>query len=151
MAEEISQCLRENKNLREIVTELTDVIAELSEPEMEPLLVLHSLEHEATGHGRVIDVARARATPCKCFGYEDEEYCWSPGVLGLMSSKKNPEQVTEFCTLGKEPGGEGVKARFKEIKSAIAEAHKEWMETGKDLKGWWTIVGEKLAEKGVEL
>ena len=151
MAEEISQCLRENATLREIVAELTDVIAELSEPEIQHLLLVHTLEHEATGHGRVIDAARARATPCKCFGYEDEEYCWSPGVLGLMSSKKNPEQVTEFCTLGKESAGVGVKGRFREIKSAIGEAHEEWEAKGGGLPGWWESVAEKLSEKGVEL
>lgn len=115
------------------------------------ILILHSLEHQATGAGRVIDAARAKTTPCKCFGFEDEEYCWSSGVLGLMSSKKNPEQIAQYCVLGKEPAGAGAAKRFKELKSAIGEAHKEWEAEGGDLKKWWGKVGEKMEEKGIEL
>jgi len=115
------------------------------------ILLLHSLEHEATGAGRVIDPARAKATPCTCFGFEGEEYCWSPGILGLMSSKKNPEQIANYCVMGKEKGGAGASKRFTELKSAIGEAHKEWEAEGGDLKKWWEKTGEKLAEKGIEL
>ncbi len=117
----------------------------------EPRLTIHVLEHQAVGHGLVINPARAKATGCKCFEFEGEEYCWSPGVLGLMSSKKNPEQIAEYCVLGKEPDGAGARKRFTELKAAIGEAHKEWEEEGGDLKKWWEKTGEKLAEKGIEL
>lgn len=115
------------------------------------ILILHSLEHQATGAGRVIDAAKAKATPCTCFGFEGEEYCWSPGVLGLMSSKKNPEQIAQYCEMGKERGGAGAATRFGELKSAIDEAHKEWEKEGGDLKKWWGKVSEKMEEKGIEI
>ena len=76
-----------------------------------PDLAIHIAEHEATGSGRVVDAALARATPCKGFSFEDETYAWSPGVLGLMSSKKNPEQIREFCEKGIEPAGAGAQKR----------------------------------------
>ncbi|GAJ18758.1 unnamed protein product, partial [marine sediment metagenome] len=72
-------------------------------------LLLDILEHEATGSGLVLNPARAEATSCKGFTYDKETYAWSPGVLGLISSKKNPEQLKQFCALGIEPAGEGVK------------------------------------------
>ena len=114
-------------------------------------LAFHIMEHEATGAGRILEPARARATGCKCFRFDEEEYCWSPGVLGLMSSKKNPEQIEEFCVLGKVPAGAGAQKRFRELRGAIHEAQEEWERKGEGLPGWWRQVGEKLAEKGIEL
>ena len=132
--------------------QLADMVAERIKGEGRPYaLILHVMEHEATGRGRVIDAAKAKATPCTCFGYEGEEYCWSPGILGLMSSKKNPEQRANYCVLGKERGGAGAAKRFGEIKSAVTEAHKEWEKRGGNLKEWWEEVGEKMEEKGIEL
>jgi hypothetical protein len=113
-------------------------------------LTVHILEHEVLGGGRVINEKKARATPCTCFSYEGEEYCWSPGILGLLSSQKNPEQITEYCALGKSPGGEGVKKRFAEIKSAVSEAHQEWQANGGSLESWWDKIAKKMQEKGLE-
>lgn len=116
-----------------------------------PELAMHTAEHEVRRSGLVLDEARARATPCKCFEFEGETYCWSPGVLGLISSKKNPEQLSEFCVLGREPAGEGAKERFTQIGGAIREAHEEWQRKGEGLPEWWEAVGKRLAEKGIEL
>jgi len=114
-------------------------------------LLLHIMEHEVTGSGRVIDAEKARSTPCKCFTYDSETYAWSSGVLGLISSKKNPEQYAEFCALGCIPAGEGVRKRFEQIKQAVGEAHEEWQKTGGGLPEWWESVGESLEKHGVEL
>jgi len=132
--------------------ELAEKIAtKVKEKLAEPNLTIHILEHEATGHGLVINPAKARATSCKCFEYEGEEYCWSEGVLGLMSSKKNPEQIAEYCAKGKEPAGAGVARRFEEIKRVASEAHSQWQEKGGGLPGWWQEIGKKASEAGVEL
>ncbi|MBA7558265.1 hypothetical protein ES705_51062 [subsurface metagenome] len=114
-------------------------------------LLLDILEHESTGSGLVLDPAKAAATPCKCFAYDSQEYCWSPGVLGLISSKKNPEQIAQFCAVGKSPAGEGVKERFTKIKLAIEEAHREWEKKGEGLPAWWNEVAKSLKKHGVEL
>jgi hypothetical protein len=112
------------------------------------VILLHVLEHEATGSGKVIDAAKARVTPCQCFHYENEDYCWSPGILGLISGKKNPEQMAEFCKT-KIPGSAGLHSRFSEVKDAVTQAHKEWEQEGSGLKGWWEKVGEKMERRGV--
>jgi len=139
------------EEINDIATKVADeVMGRLREREPAGLVV-HVLEHEATGQGRVINPARARATPCKCFEFEGEKYAWSPGVLGLISSKKNPEQYKEFCALGCEPAGAGAAKRFREIKGAIGAAHREWQEKGDGLPDWWRQVGIKLQEKGIEL
>lgn len=114
-------------------------------------LIIHIMEHEVVGSGRVIDAAKAKATGCRCFDFEGEEYCWSEGILGLISSKKNPDQLQEFCVLGKEPAGDGAQKRFGEIKGAISEAHDEWKKEDSGLPGWWAKVGEKLEARGIEV
>lgn len=136
--------------------EIDEIVAKTVDEVMDQVygprdLGLHIAEHEAMGGGRVINAELARATPCKGFTFESETYAWSPGVLGLMSSKKNPEQVREFCTKGMEEAGAGTQKRFGKLKSAIGEAHQEWKEKGEGLPGWWTAVGQKLAEKKIEL
>jgi len=116
-------------------------------------LLIDILEHEATGHGRVIDRARARATPCTCFTMEEDgfEACWSPGILGLMTTKKNPEQIREFCAVGKMPGGEGAKERFLKFRGAVKEAHERWEKRNGGLPEWWEEVGRSLEEHKIEL
>jgi len=114
-------------------------------------LLINILEHEATGQGRIIDPAKARATPCTCFTYDTTQYAWSPGVLGLISEKRNPRQFREFCTLGCIPGGEGVQKRFEQIKGAISEAHERWQKKGGGLPAWWEEVAQSLEEHKIEL
>ena len=136
--------------IRDIAHQVADQVVGRVKGEI-PELALQVMEHEARGSGRVLYAERARATPCKCFEFEGETYCWSPGVLGLISSKKNPEQLAEFCVLGREPAGAGTRQRFEKLRGAVSEAHEEWEQKGGGLAGWWESVGAKLAEKGVEL
>lgn len=128
-----------------------DIATRVSEKLEHPTLTVHIFEHEAIGHGLVLDPAKARATGYKTFEYEGEKYAWSPGVLGLMSSKKNPEQLAEFCAKGEEPAGAGAAKRFAEIKGVASEAHKQWEEKGGGLPGWWEEIGKKASEAGVTL
>ncbi|GAI71787.1 unnamed protein product [marine sediment metagenome] len=116
-----------------------------------PELAFHVAEHEATGHGIVVDRALAERTPCKCFSYDTDEYAWSPGVVGLISSRKTPEDFEKFCAMGKEPASPGAAERFTKLKGAISEAHEEWGKKGEGLPEWWEEVGKKLAAKGIEL
>jgi hypothetical protein len=114
-------------------------------------LTAHIMEHEIMGGARVIDRYKAENPdiPCKCFEFEDETYCWKPGLLGLISSKKNPEQLSS-CKI-RIPASPGARERFKKIKGAVGEASEEHRKQGGGLEDWMTKVGEKMAEKGVEL
>lgn len=115
------------------------------------ILTLYTLEHESTGSARLIDPVKAKDPniPCKCFTFENEEFCWKPGYLGLISSKKNPEQIAN-CKI-KLPAGKGVAERFKEIKGAISEAHEEWQKKGGGVKEWWEQVGKSLEAHKIKL
>jgi hypothetical protein len=140
------------KKMTELEKQLAEVEAEIAEADSERgLLLLHTLEHEATGAGRVIDAEKARSTPCKCFEYEGETFAWSPGVLGLISSRKNPEQFKEFCALGCLPAREGIKERFGRIRGAIGRAKKAYEREGGGPAKWWEKVGEELKEAKVEI
>ena len=137
------------EEIREIATRTADEVVERIHGTLD--LAFHIAEHEAIGAGRVLEPAVARATPCKGFKFNEETYAWSPGVLGLISSKKNPEQLKEFCALGIEPAGAGAQERFAKLKGAISEAHQEWEKEGGGLPSWWEQVGKTLAAKGIEL
>jgi hypothetical protein len=114
-------------------------------------MVAHIMEHEIMGGARVINETTAKNTaiPCKCFSFEGEEFCWKPGYLGLISSKKNPEQLAT-CAI-KVPASAGAQQRFAKVRGAMQEAAKEHEKKGGGLQGWMQTVSEKLSEKGVEL
>jgi len=116
-------------------------------------LILDVLEHEAMGGGRVVNPARARATPCKCYKVEEDgfEFCFSPGIIGGISSKKNPEQIKEYCAMGKTYLMDGITKRIKKVRQAVSEAHQEWEKTGGGLTAWWDAIARSLEKYGVEL
>ena len=104
---------------------------------------LHILEHEATGHALVVDAARAEATPCKCFTYDTDRYGFSPGCIGLISEKRNPDQFARFCKVCI-PVSDGLSKRFARVKEEVGKAHEEWRKEGGDLAKWWKKVGPAL-------
>ncbi|GAI37570.1 unnamed protein product [marine sediment metagenome] len=117
-------------------------------------MLLHFCEHAIEGAGLVVNEARARATPCNCFTYNGREYAFSPGVIGLISGEKNPEQMEAFCKAGKtyevKPG---IKERFELFASAAEEAHKgiEEIPKGERLEPWLTAMGRELEKRGIEV
>ena len=104
--------------------------------------------------GLVVNEAKARATPCNCFTYNGREYCFSSGVIGMMSSAENPEQLEAFCKVGKtyevKPG---IKQRFESFAGAAEEAHKkiENIPKGERLVPWLTAMGEELEKRSIEV
>ena len=140
------------QEIERIATEAAKKAVKEAIDELSPsLLIISIAEHESVGSGRVIDAEKARSTPCKCFTYDSDTYAWSPGILGLISSKKNPEQYREFCALGCTPASPKMQERFGRLKGAIGEAHQEYLKGDKGIKEWWETVGNKLKEKEIEL
>ena len=117
-------------------------------------MLLHFTEHVLVGAGLVVNEARARATPCNCFTYKDRDYCFSKGVIGMMSSTENPEQIAEYCKVGKtyevKPG---IKESFESFAEAAEEAQKEieGIPKGERMVPWLSAMGEKLEKRGIEV
>jgi len=133
------------------------VLNEVSPGVLDPAgrgMLLHFTEHEIEGAGLVVNEARAKASPCNCFTYNKREYCFSPGVIGMMSSAENPEQITEYCEAGKtyevKPG---IKERFESFAEAAEEAHKkiEKIPKGERLAPWLSTMSEELGKRGLEV
>lgn len=104
--------------------------------------------------GRVVDAERARATPCKCFDYDESTFCWSEGVLGLISSDKNPEQMEEFCEVKHSSPPDGLKERFEKFQEAATEAHEEYEkipEGQREWTDWLEAMSKALKKWGIEV
>lgn len=104
--------------------------------------------------GRVIDAERARATPCKCFEYDSSTYCWSEGVLGLISSDKNPEQIQDFCKVKHSSPSNELKKRFEKFQEAASEAQKEYEqipESKREWTDWLEAMSKSLEKHGIEV
>lgn len=57
-------------------------------------LLLHSVPCLHGSPGIVVDVERAKATPCKCVEYAPgKRLAWSPGIIGALTD----EQETLYC------------------------------------------------------
>jgi len=126
----------------------------LEEVAVEKGLLLHFTEHGLVGSGLVIDEARARSTPCNCFTYGGREYCFSPGIIGMISSKENPEQLAEYCKVGKtyevKPG---ARERFEKFAEAAEAAHRkiEHIPQGERLVPWLREMGAELEKRGIKI
>ncbi len=146
--EEIDQVA--NKVAVKVLDEITPTVLDPAGRGM----LLHFTEHAIEGAGLVVNEARARATPCNCFTYKGREYCFSKGVIGMMSSEENPEQIAEYCKVGKayevKPG---IKERFETFASAAEAAHKgiEEIPKGERLVPWLSAMGEELEKRGIEV
>ena len=139
-----------NKVAAKVLDEITPTVLDPAGRGM----LLHFTEHAIEGQGLVVNEARARATPCNVFTYKDREYAFSPGVIGLISGEKNPEQMEAFCKAGKtyevKPG---IKERFESFAGAAEEAHKkiEEIPKGERLVPWLTAMGEELEKRSIEV
>lgn len=149
LTEESTKEIGGNPEMAELTEERIEKIARAAAKEVvaeetsKTELPFHIAEHQAVGHGLVVDEARAEATPCKTFKYDDTTYGWSAGVIGLISEKRNPEQFAKFCKVCI-PVSDGVARRFGRIKEQVAKAHEEWEREGGDLAKWWEKVGPAL-------
>lgn len=126
-------------------------VEKIAEAEKSKELLLDILEEQALGGGRVINAARAAATPCKCYKIDTDEMCFSPGIIGSISSKKNPEQIREYCAVGKEYLLDGMQRRINEFRKAVSEAHERWKGRNGTLPEWWEEISRSMKEHKIEL
>jgi len=99
--------------------------------------------------GIVINEERAKATPCKCFTYKGKDYCYSPGIIGMLEAG----QVPTYCPTKAYEVRPGIKQRFEEFAEAAEAAHKkiEEIPKGERLVPWLTEMGKELRAKGIEV
>ena len=99
--------------------------------------------------GIVINEERAKATACKCFTYKGKDYCYSPGIIGMLEA----EQVPNYCPTKEYEVRPGIKQRFEEFADAAEAAHKkiEKIPKGERLIPWLTEMGKELRTRSVEV
>ncbi|GAI59338.1 unnamed protein product [marine sediment metagenome] len=99
--------------------------------------------------GVVINEERAKATPCKCFTYKGKDYCYSPGIIGMLEAG----QVPSYCPTKEYEVRPGIKQRFEEFAAAASAAHKriEHIPKGERLVPWLTEMGKELSVRGIEV
>jgi len=99
--------------------------------------------------GIVINEERAKATPCKCFTYKGKDYCYSPGIIGMLKAG----QVPTYCPTKEYEVRPGIKQRFEEFAEAAEVAHEriEEIPKGERLIPWLTEMGKELRARGIEV
>ncbi|MBA7634323.1 hypothetical protein ES703_41907 [subsurface metagenome] len=99
--------------------------------------------------GIVINEERAKATACKCFTYKGKDYCYSPGIIGMLEQEQEPA----YCPTKEYEVRPGIKQRFEEFATAAEAAHKkiEEIPKGERLIPWLTEMGKELRAKGIEV
>jgi len=99
--------------------------------------------------GIVINEERAKASPCKCFTYKGKDYCYSPGIIGMLEAG----QVPTYCPTKEYEVRPGIKQRFEEFAEAAEAAHEriEEIPKGERLIPWLTEMGKELRARGVEV
>ena len=99
--------------------------------------------------GIVINEERAKASPCKCFTYKGKDYCYSPGIIGMLEAG----QVPTYCPTKTYEVRPGIKQRFEEFAEAAETAHEriEEIPKGERLIPWLTEMGKELRARGVEV
>ena len=99
--------------------------------------------------GVVINEERAKATPCKCFSYRGKDYCYSPGIIGMLETG----QVSTYCPTKEYEVRPGIRQRFEEFAEAAEAAHQkiESIPKGERLMPWLTEMGQELRTRGVEV
>jgi len=101
--------------------------------------------------GIVVDEAKARETPCRCFqiGPTKEAHdllCFSKGVIGTLTNA----QDTAYCTKRNiEPPSPALKRRITEFTEAAQAASARYK--GEGITRWLELVGEELDKRGIEL
>ena len=99
--------------------------------------------------GIVINEERAKASPCKCFTYKGKDYCYSPGIIGMLEAG----QVPTYCPTKEYEVRPGIKQRFEEFAEAAEAAHEriEEIPKGERLVPWLTEMGKELRARGIEV
>lgn len=113
-------------------------------------LLLHFTEHEIEGQAVIVDEAKAKRTPCRCFSYKGRDYCFTKGARGMLMQ----EQTDEYCKAGKTYDVKpGIKERFESFTEAAEEAHKkvEEIPKGERLGPWLTEMEKELEKRGIEV
>ncbi|MBW2672525.1 MAG: hypothetical protein JRD89_03795 [Deltaproteobacteria bacterium] len=122
----------------------------IDQARLDVTLFIHHIPEVHGTPGIVVDEARAKATPCNCFTYRDKDYCYSPGIIGMM----DPDQVQAYCpTKQFDTVRPGIKERFAKFREAAEEAHKkiEAIPKGERLIPWLEAMSQSLAKRGIEI
>ncbi len=99
--------------------------------------------------GIVVNEERAKATPCNCFTYKGKDYCYSPGIIGMLEQEQEPA----YCPTKTYEVRPGIKQRFEEFAEAAEAAHEriEEIPKGERLIPWLTEMGKALRARGIEV
>jgi len=116
-----------------------------------PELLFHFGIEEAGSPGAVLDEPTAKASLCNCFIYKGKDYCYSKGVIGMLSQ----DQERLYCVAGKTYKEQPkIVERYTKFAAAAERAHKdiESMPKGMPrLEAWLSAMGRELAKEGIEV
>jgi len=134
------------EEIEEIAIKTADeVIARIGDGEHNSL-VLHSVPYAYGSPGIVVDEARAKASPCRC--YLDRKLCFSKGIIGALSE----EQKKIYCPTTETLESPRLERRLKGWMEAktICKAEIEPIPKGERLEPWLSCMSRELGARGIE-
>jgi hypothetical protein len=113
-------------------------------------LLLHFGETELCSPGIVVNVERARTSPCSCFTYKGKDICHVRGVIGTL----NQDQQAMLCVAGKvykeQPK---LVERYQKFAEAAEIAHQQvaTIPKGERMGTWLSAMATELSKRGIEV
>lgn len=111
-------------------------------------IMLHFITEQVKPGGIVVDEELARATACRCFEYQGKDYCFSKGVIGMLTQ----EEEERFCPT-RNYAANGRKERYQKFAAAAEKAHRkiEEIPPGERLIPWLETMSQELRKEGIEV
>ena len=134
--EELNRLLRENAELRDTISELTEAAENL---------LLHSIPYIHGSPGIVVDADIAARTPCRCYG----NICFSRGIIGALSAP----QREAYCPTIEEVTSPAMTKRIQNWQEAvnICKAETASLPKGEKLPQYLMCIGRELPAHGIEI
>jgi len=132
-----------------IATRTADEVMERIAERQHDSLLLHSIGPGFGNSGIVVDEAKAKATPCRCYEYKSgKKLFFSPGVVGALSD----EQETLFCKTVIPLESPGIERRMENWGEAVKTCKAEiaGIPKGERLVPWLSCMSRELSDRGVK-
>jgi len=141
------------QEINQIASQVAEKVKEELQYPTDEEKAMHLAVNELSSPGIVWDPEKAKNTPCQKFTYDGYTYAWSPGIIGLISEKENPEQLEKYCP-GDPEIPPALERRWQTFTAAAKEASRRYHELPpgeRKLGKFLQYMHEEAKQRGIEV